>query len=242
MKYLGKFSSRHGIVSMHYLTNLKAVTQTSLVIIFIALFFVSCSSFNFKKSPENKDNAEQISEQNKVASLEAELADIKNDQTDIKLQIKNKNSTIDKLQGQIKVLERKITYLGRAETKHLNPADLYKKARNLLIEENYIVAADIFTDFITRFPENELAGNAAYWLGECYYSLNQYKKAITVFKFLVTEYPKSGKVPGAILKTGYAYISLDDSNRAHHYLKTVLKKYPFSPAAEKAQEKLKTFE
>ena len=69
----------------------------------------------------------------------------------------------------------------------------------------------------------------------------KYQKAITIFKDLVTKYPKSGKVPGALLKTGYAYLSLDNPNRAHHYLKTVLIKYPFSPAAEKAEEKLKSF-
>ncbi len=72
--------------------------------------------------------------------------------------------------------------------------------------------------------------------------MNRYKKAIIIFKDLVAKYPKSGKVPGALLKTGYAYLSLDDSNRAHHYLKQVLRKYPFSPAAEKAEEKLKSFE
>ncbi|MEN8212420.1 MAG: tol-pal system protein YbgF [Thermodesulfobacteriota bacterium] len=178
----------------------------------------------------------------KISLLESKLTDAKNEQTDMRLQIENRDTTIEKLQDQITLLEKKSAYLERSKIQHLNPSDLYKKARNLLLEGNYITAADLFADFIKKFPKNTLAGNAAYWLGECYYSTNRYKKAITIFKDLVETYPKSGKVPGALLKTGYAYLSLDDSNRAHHYLKTVLIKHPFSPAAEKAEEKLKSFE
>jgi len=223
----------------HYLYNMKT-TRYGLPIIFLSLFFVSCSSTNFKKSPES--NIENNSNSIKISSLESKLTDAKNEQADMKLQIENRDTTIEKLQDQITLLEKKIAYLKKSKTQHLNPSDLYKKARNLLIEENYITAADLFTDFIKKFPENTLAGNAAYWLGECYYSVNKYKKAITIFKDLVAKYPKSGKVPGALLKTGYAYLSLDDSNRAHHYLKQVLRKHPFSPAAEKAEEKLKSFD
>ncbi|MDA3916951.1 MAG: tol-pal system protein YbgF [Deltaproteobacteria bacterium] len=225
-----------------YLYNMKT-TRYGLPIIFLSLFFVSCNSMNYKKSPES--NIENNSNSIKISSLESELVDVKNDQADIKLQLKNSNTTIENLEDQIMVIEEKTAHLKYSKnnnTKHISSSDLYKKARNLLIEENYITAADLFTDFIKKFPENTLAGNAAYWLGECYYSMNRYKKAITIFKDLAAQYPKSGKVPGALLKTGYAYLSLDDSNRAYYYLKQVLRKYPFSPAAEKAEEKLKSFE
>ena len=222
-----------------YLYNIKTICY-GITIIFLGLFFVSCNSMNLKKSPES--NIENNSNSIKISSLESKLTDAKNEQADMKLQIENRDTTIEKLQDQITLLEKKIAYLKKSKTQHLNPSDLYKKARNLLIEENYITAADLFTDFIKKFPENTLAGNAAYWLGECYYSMNRYKKAIIIFKDLVAKYPKSGKVPGALLKTGYAYLSLDDSNRAHHFLKQVLRKHPFSPAAEKAEEKLKSFD
>jgi len=49
-------------------------------------------------------------------------------------------------------------------------------------------------------------------------------------------------VPDALLKTAYAYLSLDDADRAHHYLKKVVKQYPFTPAGEKAEQKLKAFQ
>ncbi len=225
--------------SIHYFCKPKA-TLYSLIFILLGLFLVSCGSLDPEISKENNQESDIC--QIEIASLKSKLADVKEDLTGIKQQIKDKDAFIEKLQDQIKVMENRVTYLTKNQIKNIKPPVLYQKARNLLIEENYLIAGEIFTDFIKKFPDHDLAGNAAYWLGECYYSLSEYKKAIMVFKNLVSQYPKSGKVPGAILKTGYAYLSLSDSNRAHHYLKKVLRTYPFSPAAEKAQEKLKSFE
>ena len=211
-----------------------------IAILFVSIFVVSCSSMNLKTTPEN--SGEDTTDNIKIVSLESQLAAVETKLAKIKLLIEKRDKKIEQLQAQIEPLEKNIAFVVNSKTKDLNAPDLYRKARNLLIEENYITAAALFTELTKRFPNHTLAGNAAYWLGECHYSLNQYQKAVTIFKNLVITYPKSRKVPGALLKTGYAYLSLDDSNRASHYLKKVLRKYPFSPAAEKAEEKLKSFE
>jgi len=241
--YIKRQANHLNAFKLYFFKKIKTL-HMALIIIFLSLFFVSCGFLNPETNPaDNQENNQKTnSDQMQIASLKSELANLKSYQKDIKLEIKNKDTFIETLQYKIKVMEKKITYLSKNQVKDLKPPELYKKARNLLIEENYLIAGDLFIDFLKKFPEHDLADNAAYWLGECYYSLSEFKKAITIFKNLVTKYPKSGKVPGAMLKTGYAYLSLDDSNRAHHYLKKVLRNYPFSPAAEKAQEKLKNFE
>ncbi len=148
------------------------------------------------------------------------------------------------LESKIQALESPSKAAAKSDRKikYKSPESLYKKGRNLLIEGDFTAAAAHFSTFINDHPDHDLADNAVYWLGECYYSDTNYEQAIFVFRNLVKKYPKSQKVPDALLKTGYSYLSLDDSNRAHHYLKQVIKKYPFSPASEKAQEKLKEFE
>ncbi|MCP3876569.1 MAG: tol-pal system protein YbgF, partial [Desulfobacteraceae bacterium] len=157
--------------------------------------------------------------------------------------IENKNTTIKKLKNNILKLEKiKTAKPVQYNIEYTHPSDLYTRARNLLLEDNFNDAITLFTEFIKNHPLNSLADNAVYWLGECHYSKGDYEKAILIFKDLVIKYPKSEKVPDSMLKTGYSYLSLDDTNRAHHYLKQVLKKYPFSPASEKAQEKIKSFE
>ncbi|WP_462269281.1 tol-pal system protein YbgF [Desulfobacter sp.] len=125
-----------------------------------------------------------------------------------------------------------------AETGDLDPVKLYKKGRALLLERNISMAQTLFSDFVKKFPDHELADNAFYWLGECSYTTGNYETAAKIFKELVQTYPKGQKVPDALLKTGYSYISIDDVNQANHYFKQVIRRYPFSPAADKAQQKL----
>lgn len=236
--------------------------------ILVPLVLSGCGSFDFfkKSAASPPDTAGQIETEPSQAEpglikpiltesagqdTEPEPVLIAENKADLDQLVKEKNSRIQELQARIKQLEKKVTALEKAQlsAKKINfkfdyssPAQLYKKARNLLLEEDYINAGMLFKKFISAHPKHSLADNAAYWLAECHYSMAEYEKAIQIFKDIETRYPKSEKVPDAILKTGYSYLSLDDTNRANHFLKKVLKKYPFSPAAEKAQEKLNQFE
>ena len=125
-----------------------------------------------------------------------------------------------------------------AKTKNLDPVQLYKKGRALLLKRNIPMAQALFSNFVRKCPNHELADNALYWLGECSYTTGNYEMAAEIFKKLVQTYPKGQKVPDALLKTGYSYMSIDDVSQANHYLKQVITRYPFSPAADKAQQKL----
>ncbi|MCF6246582.1 MAG: tol-pal system protein YbgF [Desulfobacula sp.] len=183
--------------------------------------------------------------------MESEVSQLKKSLEKLNAQVAHKNQTIQSLQKKSLLFENKIANLENKKRtskkplqkiKYKDPESLYKKARHLLLEGNYTDAAKHFSAFINYHQNHNLADNAVYWLGECYYSQGNFQQAIFVFKNLVKKYPKSEKVPDALLKTGYSYLSLDDSNRAHHYLKQVLKRYPFSPASEKAQIKLGEFD
>ncbi|WP_321493208.1 tol-pal system protein YbgF [uncultured Desulfobacter sp.] len=124
------------------------------------------------------------------------------------------------------------------QPRDLDPVKFYNQGRTLLLERNIIKAQELFSDFVKKFPDHDLADNALYWLGECSYTTGDYIKAAQIFTALVQTYPKGLKVPDALLKTGYAYLSVDDVQKANEYFKQVITRYPFSPAAEKAQQKL----
>lgn len=211
-----------------------------LLIAFALSLLTSCAALDFFKPTT------QASETGQTAT----------DQAEGKTSHGKSNGEMDKaehmsdLQDKVNQLENKVADLETqvAEQKKViytieysDPAQLYQKARTLLLAGETDNAADLFSTFVKAHPDHALADNAMYWLGECHYSLGRYQKAIIVFKALVKNYPKGAKVPDALLKTGYAYLSLDDINRANYFLKLVLKKYPFSPAGEKAQDKLKEF-
>ena len=93
-----------------------------------------------------------------------------------------------------------------------------------------------FESFIRRYPESEYADNARYWLGECYYSLQQYEQAAQEFARLVEEYPQGNKSPEALLKMTSALLRMDQPERASQALKILLQRYPDSSAARKARQ------
>ena len=222
-------------------------------LILLVFSSISCSSFSlFRGDAEvQPTDAAGISAE-KLQDLENRLADLDTQQAAITARQDNSQATIEQLSKKTAALEKKLATATQQKqpeksqpaafkVTYKTPEDLYTKARNLLLEEDFQKAAASFSTFIDHFPSHSLTDNAVYWLGECYYTTGKFHQAVMVFKSLVKQYPKSEKVPDALLKTGYSYLSLEDSNRAHHFLKQVLKQYPFSPAAEKAQQKLSEF-
>ena len=112
--------------------------------------------------------------------------------------------------------------------------ELYRKG-----EHNESIAK--FEEFISKLPNDELADNAQYWIGENYYSMMDYPKALAAFQKVMSDYPKEGKVPDAMLKEGYTYRLMGQKTKASESLNKVIKQYPKSNAAKLAQQTLATW-
>jgi tol-pal system protein YbgF len=114
----------------------------------------------------------------------------------------------------------------------------YEQSLQAFKNGDYDGARKGFSEFLKHHPNSKLAGNAQYWLGECYYGAKDYGQAIEAFDRVHRSYPDSTKVPAALLKKGFAYVALNDRGRASSALKQVVEAYPRSPEATKAKEKL----
>src|SRR4030095_10514407 len=96
----------------------------------------------------------------------------------------------------------------RPATGSLQPQDIYQASYLDFSKGSYALAIAGFREFLRRFPEHELAGNAQYWVGEAHYSLarghsnqNQpdrareaLEQAVTEFRRVVANYPRAEKV------------------------------------------------
>ncbi len=92
-----------------------------------------------------------------------------------------------------------------------NPADpqaLYDTAYNDYVRGNYDLAILSFQEYLESYPMTEVADNAAYWIGECYFRQGNHKKAIAAFDTVLAAYENSDRRPSAILRKGYAYFEL----------------------------------
>jgi tol-pal system protein YbgF len=117
---------------------------------------------------------------------------------------------------------------------------VYDQAYWDLTRGNYSLAVLGFREYLRRNPKSELADNAQYWVGECFYAQRDFNQAISEFLKVVEQYPRGDKVPAALLKTGYSYLQLEDKATARRYLNQVIEQYPQSDEAALAKNKLRS--
>jgi tol-pal system protein YbgF len=123
-------------------------------------------------------------------------------------------------------------------TNTLQAQSVYQKALTLLKEKKYGEAAGSFQQYILTFPQDTNIDNARYWMGEAYFAMRDFDRAITEFKTLIDKHPKSPKVPGAWLKIGFSYYEMKDWDKSQEALNTVIAKFPNNPASRLAERRL----
>jgi tol-pal system protein YbgF len=121
----------------------------------------------------------------------------------------------------------------------IDPDKIYNTAYLDFTRGNYQLAITGFRRFIQLFPTSEMADNAQYWIGECFYSLNQLDSAIVEFKRVMEKYPNGNKIPAALYKLGLVYQLQNKNNLAREQFTQIINNYPASPEAKLAEEKLK---
>ena len=114
----------------------------------------------------------------------------------------------------------------------------YEAAFELLKQQRYREAGAAFGQFLTTFPNSQLADNAQYWLAESYYVTDQFEEALAQFQVVLSGYPRSRKLPDALLKIGYSNYELGRWDGARAALERVGDDYPDSTAARLAAQRL----
>ncbi len=119
-----------------------------------------------------------------------------------------------------------------------DPQALYQAAYNDYLRGNYDLSILGFRQYLESFPDTELADNASYWIGECYFSQGKYEEAIREFDNILASYERSDKTASAQLKKAYAYIELGEIARGVDQLRGVIQNYPGTDEANLARQRL----
>jgi tol-pal system protein YbgF len=117
---------------------------------------------------------------------------------------------------------------------------LYDQAYKDLTRGNYSLALLGFREYLRRSPASDLADNAQYWVGECFYAQRDYDPAVQEFLKVQKDYPQGDKVPAALLKTGFSFLQMEDRASARRYLNQVVEQFPNSEEAVSARNKLRS--
>ena len=115
----------------------------------------------------------------------------------------------------------------------------YSSALTLYFQNNFNPAILEFQKLIAHDPKGEFADNSQYWIGECYYSMEMYDKAIQAFEKVFT-FEENNKSDHAMFKIAMSYHMTGQKVKARALMTQLLTKYPDSEMEKQAKEYLST--
>jgi len=107
----------------------------------------------------------------------------------------------------------------------------YNAAKNAL-------AASEFADVVKYYPDNNLSGNAHFYMGEILMKQNKPGLAAKQYDAVLEQYPGNSKIPAAQLHKANALIAMKQPDAATRELHSLIQRYPNSPEALAARTKL----
>jgi tol-pal system protein YbgF len=149
---------------------------------------------------------------------------------------------IDRVSEQLADLKRLVENLPKLPTFTTispgNPDQLFAAAYGDYSRANYDLAISEFRQYVETYPSSEMADNAQYWIGECFYAKKNFDEAIAEFDKVISNFPKGDKVPAARFKKGMVLKEQGQSDAARAEFTALIRLYPRSNEATLARQQM----
>jgi tol-pal system protein YbgF len=117
---------------------------------------------------------------------------------------------------------------------------MYRTAYSDYMSAKYTLAASEFSDLVKAYPDDNLAGNAYFYIGEIDTRTLKPSAAVKSYDQVLERYPDNAKTPAAHLHKANALFSMKQNEKATLELKALIQRFPNSPEASQARAKLAT--
>lgn len=118
-----------------------------------------------------------------------------------------------------------------------NAKQLYETAYGYLMQRDYTAAQSAFEDFLSRYPQDSLAGNAQYWLGEAHFVRGEYKAAASSFLKGYQNYAGNPRAADSLLKLAMSLDRLGQKDAACSSFGELNTRFPNAPENVKTRAK-----
>ncbi len=162
-----------------------------------------------------------------INELKKEIASIEKEQQNLAKQLKAKRKASQQVKRQTATVKEAPS-----------PDQLYKSSLSAFRARRYKEAYEGFRQFVTVYPNDALAGNAQFWVGESLFAMGKYKEAILAYDKVPSLYPKNPKVAPALYKEGVAFYRLGDAKTAELLWRKLIRRFPRSPYSKKAKNRI----
>jgi tol-pal system protein YbgF len=185
------------------------------------------------------DRGAQVDQlQEKLAIVEGQLAEL---QHGFEVQI-------DKLVNQYNELGQRLDQIARkagidmAVAASEIPQDKeahYQAAYNAFKSSDYSKARALFREYVTRYPTDDKADDAQYWIGMAYLSENKPATALGEFRKVIDQYGNGNAVEVALYGMADSFFKLRACTDAKNALDALIRKKPSKKLLDLAKDKLK---
>jgi tol-pal system protein YbgF len=102
----------------------------------------------------------------------------------------------------------------------------------------YELANNEFSDVAKYYPQDDLAGNAHFYMGEIAYRQGKYSQAIKHYDVVLEQFAGNPKAPAAQLRKGESLMESQQREAGAQELRSLIQRYPQTPEAAEARSKL----
>jgi tol-pal system protein YbgF len=113
------------------------------------------------------------------------------------------------------------------------PRDEYDLAYGYMLRKDYALAEESFRSFLQKYPNDQRAAEAGYWLGESLFQRQRYRDAAENFLTVSTKFDKSAKAPEAMVRLAQSLAALKEKEAACATFGEVGRKFPRATAGVK---------
>jgi len=180
----------------------------------------------------------------------------------VSAQIQSLHDSVDELKARVAALSKKLDDMAQ-QSQNLNaataasmpngggpapvqpaanqapPADvLYNNALRDYNAGKYDLSSGEFGDFMKFYADNDLAGNAQFYIADIEYRQGNFDAAVKDYDKVLEQYPGGNKAPAAQLKKGFALLELGQKDAGVRELRSLVNRYPRSIEAQQARDRL----
>ncbi|HEY3989143.1 MAG TPA: tetratricopeptide repeat protein [Acidobacteriaceae bacterium] len=102
----------------------------------------------------------------------------------------------------------------------------------------YDLSNSEFSDVIKYYPQDDLAGNAHFYMGEIAYRQGKYPQAVKQYDAVLEQFAGNPKAPAAQLRKGESLLQSQQRDAGAQELRSLIQRYPQTPEAAEARSKL----
>lgn len=194
-----------------------------------------------------------------VAGLSAKMDNVNNDLSEVKNSMADLTSQMNRVQQQLSDMNNAIKVIqappaapppsngpdtpgaSGARTTPPPPAKtLYDNARSDYSSGKSDLAASEYADFVHYYPDDPLAPDAQFYIGQIHLGQQKYDQAVMDFDAVLERFPEGKMTPEAYFMKGMALKLNNHRDDAASEFRNVIKKYPRSDRAVQAAEQLRS--